>query len=73
MNIKSLNGWKRLWVVVSITWISVLSYDVVTKLEYFDGSIEVILETLEWLLLPPIALYCFGWGLAWAIKGFRQK
>ena len=68
-----LNGWQRLWLVVSILWlVATMSLTGVLR---FDGSTHVhsvsaLLLALRISIVPIAALYCLGLGLAWVRRGF---
>jgi hypothetical protein len=61
-----LNGWQRLWVVVSVVWIL---YLVVAGVA--DGiDSEQVLPVLMALFLVPAFLYAIGAAVAWIRRGF---
>ena len=74
----SLNGWQRLWVVVSALWligsgvliVALTLDDPAWRPEWrYVGSILLL-----WLL-PPLLLYALGVAAGWVYRGFavRQK
>jgi hypothetical protein len=74
--INKLNGWWRLWVVVSCIWtISVVIYSTTAWFNdfYFPRiELEHIIYTLVLIITPPIIIAAFGKSIAWIIKGFKS-
>lgn len=73
-----LNGWQRLWIVVSAGWVV-----------YYLYSISDVLKRAGWLglvaepwtfafivgmaIIPPILLYGSALVAVWVIRGFRAR
>jgi len=59
-------GFRRLWLVVSLLWLIVVTYVVAT-----DRNLHVF----DWVqagLLPVLALYAIGAAFVWIIEGFAR-
>ena len=61
----TLNGWQRLWVVVSGLW--AVLWVVVGLAE--DGLFLALVIGV----VPPVLLYAAGLGVAWIRRGFQQR
>ena len=62
-----LNGWQRLWVVFLVPWVILLVILVGEDAGSGDALYYAVIA-----ILPPIAVYIFGMGIAWAIRGFKK-
>ena len=62
----TLNGWQRLWVVVTAPW--AVLWVGGALLFGFDGSGFFLLAII---VVPPVLLYVVGLGVAWVRRGFR--
>ena len=62
---KGLGGWTRLWIGLSVVWISVLSF-------LFMVSDSIGFFELVAILGPPIALGGFFLFVEWVFKGFMD-
>jgi hypothetical protein len=71
-----INGWQRLWLVVSILWaVAILLLAGVLQ---FDGdqtipSGNAALFLARLWIVPVAAVYGFGLGLAWVRRGFQVE
>lgn len=60
-------GFRRLWFVISVIWLIVVAYFVVSDADrHFSDWIKVG-------MLPVVGLYAIFAGLAWVIEGFRSR
>jgi len=67
-----LNGWQRLWVVLSILYLLAVIF--VASLMWPNSSqeqLEVVLDSLLVWVLPVGALYILGLSVGWIIRGFK--
>lgn len=65
-----LNGWQRLWVVVSVLWAAASSSFL--SLDEVDTSQTSVIWMAGFIVLPPIGLYVTGMIAGWIIRGFRK-
>ena len=71
-----INGWQRLWILVSILWaVAILALAGILQ---SDGdqtvpSADVVLLMLRLWIVPLAAVYGFGLGLAWVRRGFQVE
>jgi hypothetical protein len=75
-NSPNLNGWLRLWIVISSIWaIGVALYSTISwlddSLNYLRNKSEHILITAALIAVPPILILILGKSIAWIIKGFK--
>jgi hypothetical protein len=63
----TLNGWQRLWVVVTAPW--AVLWVGGALLFGFDGSGVFLLSII---VVPPVLLYAVGLGVVWVRRGFHQ-
>ena len=71
-----INGWQRLWLLASILWAVVIL--VLAGILQFDGdqtvpSANVALFVVRLWIVPVVAVYGFGLGLAWVRRGFHVE
>jgi len=70
-----ITGWQRLWLVAAIVWgVAVLS--LVGGLQWGNElsaprPTDMLLGARKWLV-PVVAVYALGWGLAWVRRGFAR-
>lgn len=67
--VKKLNGWQRLWVVLSVLWIvayhiGALGFDLVSSVP--------IPMYLAHMFVPPALAYGVGLTVVWIRKGFQD-
>ena len=67
-----LNGWWRLWVVVSSAW--AVWWVAIILILWFTTNEEgeVLRVLLPVAVVPPVLLYAAGLGVAWIRRGFQQ-
>ena len=70
----TLNGWHRLWLLASILWAvvilalaGVLQYDGDQAVPSANGGLFLV----RLWIVPVVAVYGFGHGLAWVRRGFQ--
>ena len=68
-----LNGWRRLWVVVSSAW--AVWWVAIILILWFTTNEEgeVLRVFLPVAVVPPVLLYAAGLGVAWIRRGFQQR
>jgi len=64
-----LNGWRRLWVVVSSAW--AVWWVAIILILWFTTN-EDLRVLLSVAVVPPVLLYAAGLGVAWIRRGFQQ-
>jgi hypothetical protein len=66
-----LNGWQRLWLVLSALWVCYLIYYL--SINYKDiYDIYDIYDFLFFAFIAPFLGYIIGWMFSWVIKGFKK-
>jgi hypothetical protein len=71
-----INGWQRLWLLASILWAVVVL--VLAGILPFESdptaatATEALFVARLWIV-PVLAVYGFGLGLAWVRRGFRAE
>jgi hypothetical protein len=70
-----INGWQRLWLLASILWAVVIL--VLAGILPFESATaptatEALFVARLWIV-PVLAVYGFGLGLAWVRRGFRAE
>lgn len=67
-------GLMRLWVVISLAWmmsVALVTFGVTVLVPSHERlSVEIGIVAA---LAPPVGALVIGWGLAWAISGFRDR
>ena len=67
----TLNGWQRLWVVVTVAWVGLWLAFIIT-ISVSDGMEgRFVLASLAFAVATPVLLYAAGLGVAWVRRGFR--
>jgi hypothetical protein len=67
----TLNGWQRLWLLASILWAVVI-----LALAWIpDGgwTTQTALFVVRLWIVPVAAVYVFGLGLTWVLRGFHAE
>jgi hypothetical protein len=67
MDFSRLNGWQRLWLVLSIIW-----FALVALLFLYSRNITFVLAFLTWAI-PTGLLYAGGLAIKWILAGFFSK
>ena len=67
----TLNGWQRLWLVASILWAVVVLALAGTPDR--GWTMQSALFVVRLWIVPVLALYGFGLGLAWVRRGFQVE
>jgi hypothetical protein len=67
----TLNGWQRLWLVVSILWAVVILALAGTPDQ--GWTMQSALFVLRLWIVSVAAVYVFGVGLAWVMRGFQAE
>jgi len=67
-----LNGWQRLWVVLSALWTGVVACMLALAVqEHDDGWIHWTPTLLAWIA-PIASVYAIGAGVVWVRRGFAK-
>ena len=71
-----INGWQRLWLLASILWAGVIL--LLAGILQSDGHQTVpganaVLFVVRLWIVPVLAVYGFGHGLAWVRRGFHVE
>jgi len=69
-----LNGWQRIWIVISCAWAGYWVYAFIVAMNRFgwtNDAPEAIGLFLAWTLIPPLLLYGAGLVVVWVLRGFR--
>jgi len=67
----TLNGWQRIWLLASILWAVVVLLLAGILQSDRDQTVEGALIVARLWIVPVVAVYGFGLGLAWVRRGFR--
>lgn len=71
-----INGWQRLWLFASILW-AVVILALAGILRSDSGQVlpsaEETLFVVRLWIVPVVAVYAFGLGLAWVRRGFQPE
>ena len=75
-NVMRINGWQRLWLLASTLWAVVIL--LAAGIPRSDGdytvpSANVALLVLRLWIVPVVAVYAFGLGVAWVRRGFQVE
>ena len=65
-----INGWQRLWLLASIVWAIVVLALAGTFQSGVPSANEAMLVVRLWIV-PVVAVYGLGLGLAWVRRGFH--
>jgi hypothetical protein len=69
----TLNGWQRLWLLASILWAVVIVLLAGILQSDRDQIVHSALFVVRLWIVPVVAVYGFGLGLAWVRRGFRVE
>ena len=67
------NGWQRLWLLASILWtVGILA--LAGRFQTDQGwTMQSALVVVRLWIVPVVAVYAVGLGLAWAMRGFHAE
>jgi hypothetical protein len=67
----TLNGWQRLWLLASILWaVAILA---LTGTPDRGWTMQSALFGVRLWIVPVAAVYAFGLGGAWVMRGFQAE
>jgi hypothetical protein len=69
----TLNGWQRIWLLASILWAVVILLLAGILQPDRDQTLQSALFAVRLWIVPVVAVYGFGLGLAWVRRGFRVE
>jgi hypothetical protein len=69
----TLNGWQRIWLLASILWAVVILLLAGIFQPDRDQTVQGALFVVRLWIVPVVAVYVFGLGLAWVRRGFRVE
>jgi hypothetical protein len=69
----TLNGWQRLWLLASIVWAVVILLLAGRFQPDRDQTVQSVLFVVRLWIVPVVAVYGAGLGLAWVRRGFRVE
>jgi hypothetical protein len=67
----TLNGWQRLWLLASILWSVVILP--LAGIPDGDWTMQRALFVVRLWVVPVAAVYGFGFGVAWVLRGFHAE
>jgi hypothetical protein len=70
-----INGWQRLWLFVSLLW-AVVILALAGSFQSADQPVpnaHMVLFVVRLWIVPVVAVYTLGLGLAWVRRGFRVE
>jgi hypothetical protein len=67
-----ITGWQRLWLLASILW-AVVILALSGILQAGGPSANEALFVVRLWIVPVVAVYGFGFGLAWVRRGFPAE
>ena len=65
------NGWQRLWLLASILWAVVIL--ALAGMPDRGWTMQGALFVVRLWIVPVVAVYLFGLGLAWVRRGFQVE
>jgi hypothetical protein len=71
-----INGWQRLWLLGSICWaVAILPLAGIFQSggDQVVPSAKMVLFLVRLWIVPVAAVYAFGLGLAWVMRGFQAE
>jgi hypothetical protein len=69
----TLNGWQRSWLLASILWAVVILLLAGILQPDRDQTVQSVMLVVRLWIVPVVAIYGFGLGLAWVRRGFRVE
>ena len=67
----TLTGWQRLWLLASILWAVVIL--ALAGMPDRGWTMQSALFVVRLWIVPAAAIYVFGLGLAWVMRGFQTE
>jgi hypothetical protein len=67
----TLTGWQRLWLLASILWAVVIL--ALAGMPDRGWTMQSALFVVRLWIVPVAAVYVFGLGLAWVMRGFQAE
>jgi hypothetical protein len=67
----TLNGWQRLWLLASILWAVVIL--ALAGIPDSGWTTQTALFVMRLWIVPVAAVYAFGLGLTWVVRGFHAE
>ena len=68
-----INGWQRLWLLASILWAVVILLLAGILQPGRNQTAHDALFVVRLWIVPVVAVYAIGLGLAWVRRGFRVE
>jgi hypothetical protein len=65
------NGWQRLWLLASILWAVVIL--ALAGMPDRSVTMQSAMFVARLWIVPLVAVYAFGLGLAWVMRGFQVE
>ena len=69
----TLNGWQRIWLLASILWAVVILLLAGLFQPDRGQTVQSALFVVRLWIVPVVAVYGFGLGIAWVRRGFRVE
>jgi hypothetical protein len=69
----TLNGWQRIWLLASILWAGVILLLAGSFQADRDQTFQSVVFVVRLWIVPVVAVYGFGLGLAWVRRGFQVE
>ena len=67
----TLNGWQRLWLLASILWAVVIL--ALAGMPDLGWTMQSVLFVVRLWIVPMVAVYVFGLGFTWVMRGFQAE
>jgi hypothetical protein len=67
----TLTGWQRLWILASVLWAVVIL--ALAGMPDRGWTMQSALFVVRLWIVPVAAVYVFGLGLAWVMRGFQAE
>jgi len=69
----TLHGWQRIWLLAAILWAVVILLLSGILQPDRDQTVQSVLFVVRLWIVPVVAVYGFGLGLAWVRRGFQVE
>ena len=69
----TLNGWQRIWLVASLLWAVVILLLAGILQPDRNQTVQNVLFVVRLWIVPVVAVYGFGLGVAWVRRGFQVE